>query len=146
MGLARRPVCSYGFSSQLNGRFPRNETVRCTVALFEWTQETGSPVGREEAIAMDKKNQGKGEKNVDRKPPRGIVRRADSKEAESGGDETFAPDYTVTSTTDGGGKVLTDVEVILIFWGSFWTSTPAPTDAVERHLQDGHRGILTGPI
>ena len=82
---------------------------------------------------MDKKNQGKGEKNVDRKPPRGIVRRADSKEAESGGDETFAPDYTVTSTTDGGGKVLTDVEVILIFWGSFWTSTPAPTPSSDTY-------------
>jgi hypothetical protein len=76
---------------------------------------------------VNKKRPGMSEKNAEEKPLRGIVRRAASKEAEAGGDETFAPDYTVTSTTDGGGKVLTDVEVILIFWGSFWTTTPPPT-------------------
>jgi hypothetical protein len=65
-------------------------------------------------------------------------------EAEAGGDETFAPDYTVTSTTDGGGKVLTDVEVILIFWGSFWTTTPPPTPSSDPY-KTAIEGILTGP-
>jgi hypothetical protein len=48
---------------------------------------------------VKKKRPSMSEKNVEEKPLRGIVRRAASKEAEAGGDETFAPDYTVTSTT-----------------------------------------------
>ena len=58
----------------------------------------------------------------------GIVHRLhpDSQPTNVGGDVTFSPDYTVTSTTDGGGRVLTDVEVILCFWGSAWNSNPPP--------------------
>ncbi len=93
---------------------------------------------------MDKEKLGKSEKQAEEKPLRGIVRRAVSKKAEAGGDETFNPDYTVTSTTDGGGKVLTDVEVILIFWGSFWTTTPAPTPSSDTY-KTAIEGILTGP-
>ncbi len=33
-------------------------------------------------------------------------------------DISQSPDYTVTSTTDGGGPVLTNVEVAAVFWGS----------------------------
>ena len=54
---------------------------------------------------------------------RGIVHRLDPKSKPHAGDVEFSPDYTVTSTTDGGGQVLTDVEVILCFWGSFWSRT-----------------------
>ena len=93
---------------------------------------------------MPAKNPSKSVK-VEEKPLRGIVRRATTKKAEAGGDETFAPDYTVTSTTDGGGKVLTDVEVILIFWGSFWTSNPPPTPSSDTY-KTAIEGILTGPF
>jgi hypothetical protein len=93
---------------------------------------------------MNEKKPGKSVRNTEEKPLRGIVRRAESKEAEAGGDETFAPDYTVTSTTDSGGKVLTDVEVILIFWGSFWTTTPPPTPSSDTY-KTAIEGILTGP-
>jgi hypothetical protein len=86
----------------------------------------------------------KTQRKPERKHLRGVVRKVTSKEAEAGGDETFAPDYTVTSTTDGGGKVLTDVEVILIFWGSFWTTTPAPTPSSDTYKQ-AIEGIVTGP-
>ena len=94
---------------------------------------------------MPEKNPGKSVKNVEEKPLRGIVRRAETKKAEAGGDETFAPDYTVTSTTDSGGKVLTDVEVILIFWGSFWTTNPPPTPSSDTY-KAAIEGILTGPF
>jgi hypothetical protein len=93
---------------------------------------------------MNEKKSGKIERNAEEKHLRGIVRRAESKKAEAGGDETFAPDYTVTSTTDGGGKVLTDVEVILIFWGSFWTTTPPPTPSSDTY-KTAIEGIVTGP-
>jgi hypothetical protein len=75
---------------------------------------------------------------------RGIVRRVDPSVRAKGGDETFAPDYTVTSTTDDGGQVLTDVEVILCFWGSFWSSNPPPTPSSDDYKQ-AIEGILTGP-
>ncbi|MGA8407129.1 MAG: hypothetical protein WB680_08125 [Candidatus Acidiferrales bacterium] len=94
---------------------------------------------------MNKKKSGMSEKNAKEKPLRGIARRAKTKAAEAGGDETFSPDYTVTSTTDGGGKVLTDVEVILIFWGSFWTTSPAPTPSSDTY-KTAIEGILTGPF
>jgi hypothetical protein len=43
-------------------------------------------------------------------------------------DVIFSPGYTVTSTTDGRGRLLKDVEVICCFWGRFWTrSAPAPS-------------------
>jgi hypothetical protein len=55
-------------------------------------------------------------------PYRGVVNRiseeSSARAADAsarGGDVTFSPDYTVTSTTDGGGNVLPSVEVILCF-------------------------------
>jgi hypothetical protein len=51
---------------------------------------------------MNEKKSGKIERNAEEKHLRGIVRWAESKKGEAGGDETFAPDYRVTSTTDGG--------------------------------------------
>jgi hypothetical protein len=76
---------------------------------------------------------------------RGIVRRADPKRQPTAGDVQFAPDYTVTSTTDGGGTLLTNVEVILCFWGSFWSKTPAPTPSSDDY-KTAIEGILAGPF
>ena len=75
---------------------------------------------------------------------RGIVRRLDPSSKPSGGDIEFSPDYTVTSTTDGGGHVLTNVEVILCFWGSFWTKNPRPSPSSDDY-RTAIEGILTGP-
>ena len=82
-----------------------------------------------------------------KKPVRshGIVRRLDPKLKKRGGDIDFPPEYTVTSTTDGGGQVLTNVEVILCFWGSFWTKTPAPSPSSDQYKQ-AIEGILSGPF
>jgi hypothetical protein len=74
----------------------------------------------------------------------GIVERTRPESKPLGADEQFSADYTVTSTTDGGGRVLTDVEVILVFWGSFWTATPAPSPSSDEYKQ-AIIGILTGP-
>jgi hypothetical protein len=75
---------------------------------------------------------------------RGIVRRLEAEEKIRAGDLTFSPNYTVTSTVDKGGKVLTGVEVILCFWGSFWSSTPPPSPSRDDY-QTAITGILTGP-
>ena len=75
---------------------------------------------------------------------RGIVRRVDPTTKPSGGDVEFAPDYTVTATTDGGGLVLTNVEVILCFWGSFWTTNPPPSPS-SNDYRTAIDGIVTGP-
>jgi hypothetical protein len=74
---------------------------------------------------------------------RGIVRRVDPGIRPKSGDEAFSPEYTVTSTTDGGGKVLTDVEVILCFWGSFWSANPPPSPSSDDY-KTAIEGILTG--
>ena len=51
-------------------------------------------------------------------------------------------DSPVTSTNDGGGLVLTNVEVVVIFWGSYWYGTPAvSSDAFYQCFS----GIVTGP-
>ena len=76
---------------------------------------------------------------------RGIVHRVDPKSKPSAGDVEFSPDYTVTSTTDGGGLVLMDVEVILCFWGNFWSSTPPPSPS-SNDYKTAIEGILTGPF
>ena len=76
---------------------------------------------------------------------RGIVRRVDPSVKAKGADETFVPDYTVTSTTDNGCQLLTNVEVILCFWGSFWSSNPPPTPSSDEYKQ-AIEGILTGPF
>ena len=75
---------------------------------------------------------------------RGIVRKVDPSIEPTGADLTFNPDYTVTSTDDKGGRVLTDVEVILVFWGSSWSATPAPSPSRDQYEQ-AIRGIVTGP-
>ncbi len=75
---------------------------------------------------------------------RGIVRRVDPGSKPTGGDIEFSPDYVVTSTTDGGGHVLTQVEVILCFWGSFWSKTPPPSPSSDDY-KTAIEGIVTGP-
>ena len=60
---------------------------------------------------------------------RGIARRVTTESKPAAGDVLFSADYTVNSTDDKGGNVLTSVEVILCFWGTFWSATPAPTPA-----------------
>lgn len=75
---------------------------------------------------------------------RGIVRKVEPGTGPVGGDLTFSPDYTVTSTDDKGGRVLTGVEVIIIFWGSFWSATPPPSPSRGQYEQ-AMRGIVTGP-
>ncbi|QGF23040.1 hypothetical protein [Raineyella fluvialis] len=75
---------------------------------------------------------------------RGIVRKVDPEAEAKSGDLTFSPDYTVTSTDDKGGKVLADVEVILVFWGGFWSATPAPSPSRNEYEQ-AIQGIVTGP-
>src|SRR5690349_15316432 len=76
---------------------------------------------------------------------RGIVRRVPEEIEDRGGDLSFGADYTVTSTTDNGGQVLTDVEVILCFWGSFWSATPPPSPSADEYKQ-AFTGVLTGPF
>jgi hypothetical protein len=47
--------------------------------------------------------------------------------------------------TDNGGPVLTNVEVVVIFWGSYWGSTsPAPAVSADTYYQC-FTGIVTGP-
>lgn len=75
----------------------------------------------------------------------GIVERALPESKPVAADEQFSADYTVTSTTDGGGRILTDVEVILGFWGSFWTTTPPPSPSSDEYKQ-AIIGILSGPF
>src|SRR5271168_3633321 len=49
------------------------------------------------------------------------------------------------TVTDSGGPVLTNVEVVVIFWGSYWTSTsPAPAVSADTYYQC-FTGIVTGP-
>src|SRR5690242_5495503 len=72
---------------------------------------------------------------------RGIVRRVPEEIEDRGGDLSFGADYTVTSTTDNGGQVLTDVEVILCFWGSFWSATPPPSPSADEYKQ-AFTGVL----
>jgi hypothetical protein len=60
-------------------------------------------------------------------------------------DSHQSPDYTVTSTIDGKGLVLTNVEVAAIFWGSYWSKTsPAPSPTSDTYYQ-AFAGIVTGP-
>jgi hypothetical protein len=59
-------------------------------------------------------------------------------------DISQSPDYTVTSTTDGGGPVLDTVEVAAVFWGSYWSTSPAPTPSSDTYYQ-AFTGLVTGP-
>lgn len=50
------------------------------------------------------------------------------------------------TVTDDGGPVLTNVEVVAIFWGSYWTSTsPPPAVSAETYYQC-FTGLVTGPF
>jgi hypothetical protein len=75
---------------------------------------------------------------------RGVVRRVHPKTKPRGADLDFSADYTVTSTDDKGGRVLTDVEVIVCYWGSFWSTTPPPSPSSDEYTQ-AITAILTGP-
>jgi hypothetical protein len=78
-----------------------------------------------------------------RERPRGIVRRVHPDARPTGGDVEFSPDYVVTGTVDGGGHVLTHVEVVLCFWGSFWNSAPPPSPS-SNDYKTAIEGIVTG--
>jgi hypothetical protein len=52
-------------------------------------------------------------------------------------------DGTVTATNDGGGKVLTDARIVLIYWGSAWTN-PA-TSPSQADFTGAFSSILAGP-
>jgi len=75
---------------------------------------------------------------------RGIVRRVERQDRPLGGDVKFSPDYVVTRTADGGGHVLTNVEVILCFWGSFWSTNPPPSPS-SNDYRTALQAIITGP-
>lgn len=78
---------------------------------------------------------------------RGTVRRVATM-VNAGGDEIFPTgdtNYPVTSTTDGGDPLLTNVEVAVIFWGDYWTQTsPTPNVSVNQYY-NAFSGIVTGP-
>jgi len=76
---------------------------------------------------------------------KGTVKQSNLKGKFKNADVSLSPDYTVTSTTDGGGLVLTNVEVVVIFWGSYWSSaSPAPSPTPQQYYQ-AFTGIVTGP-
>ena len=90
---------------------------------------------------------------------RGIVRRVDPKVQPHGADLDFSADYTVTSTIDGGGKVLTDVEVISASGARSGpptrpprppaTTTRPPSRAYDRPLHERpgqYRGVGQGTL
>ena len=59
-------------------------------------------------------------------------------------DIVLNPAGSVT-VSDGGGPVLTNVEVVVVFWGSYWTGTsPAPPISADTYYQC-FTGIVTGP-
>ncbi len=59
-------------------------------------------------------------------------------------DIIFSPEYTITSTTDGNGRLLKNVEVIICFWGRYWTRTsPAPSPSTG-DFAAAFQAILTG--
>jgi hypothetical protein len=67
-----------------------------------------------------------------------------SAEALKNADVSQSPDYTVTQTTDGGGGVLTSVEVTAVFWGSYWSTSPAPSPSSDIYYR-AFTGLVTGP-
>ena len=75
---------------------------------------------------------------------RGIVQRLDAPSKSNGGNMIFEPDYKVIDTIDEGGQVLTNVEVILCFWGKSWSKSPAPSPSSEEY-KTAIEGIITGP-
>lgn len=58
---------------------------------------------------------------------------------------TGAGDAASTATTsNGGGKILRNTKVNLIFWGDAWKTNPAPTPSLNQVINDV-AGILSGP-
>ncbi len=55
----------------------------------------------------------------------------------------FGPSIDVTSTTDGGGQLLYGAEVILCFWGSFWSNIPAPSPSSDDYKK-AIEGLISG--
>jgi hypothetical protein len=49
------------------------------------------------------------------------------------------------TVTDNGGPVLTNVEVVVIFWGSYWASTSPPPTVSSDTFYECFTGIVTGP-
>jgi hypothetical protein len=62
-----------------------------------------------------------------------------------GGDSVQSPDYTVNSTKDDGGLVLTNIEVVVVFWGSFWSKTSPPPSPNSDTYYKAFVGVVTGP-
>jgi len=84
-------------------------------------------------------------KNEKKEQATGIVDRVQPTGKFKAADIIQSPDYTVTSTTDGGGRVLTSVEVIVCFWGSYWSSTTPPPSPTSDEYMQAFTGIVTGP-
>ena len=61
------------------------------------------------------------------------------------GDLIVTSDYTVTSTNDTGSLVLTNVEVGVVFWGSYWSSTSSPPNPTPATFYQAIIGLVTGP-
>jgi hypothetical protein len=59
-------------------------------------------------------------------------------------DVILSPDSPVINTTDGGGPVLTNVEVAVIFWGSYWNQSQPPTPSSDTYYQC-LSGVVAGP-
>lgn len=68
-----------------------------------------------------------------------------SDEALRNTDVSQSADYAVARTTDGGGEVLTNVEVTAIFWGSYWSASPAPSPSSDTYYR-AFTGLVTGPF
>jgi hypothetical protein len=62
-----------------------------------------------------------------------------------GGEATVGTDYTPTATVDDGGLVLTIVEVTVVFWGKYWSSTTSPPSPSSDEFYQAMTGIATGP-
>jgi hypothetical protein len=60
-------------------------------------------------------------------------------------DISQSPDYTVTSTKDSGGLILSSVEVAAVFWGSYWSKTSPPPSPTSDTYYQVFTGIVTGP-
>ena len=60
-------------------------------------------------------------------------------------DVSQSPDYTVTSTKDNGGLILSNVEVAAVFWGSYWSKTSPPPSPTSDTYYQAFTGIVTGP-
>lgn len=49
------------------------------------------------------------------------------------------------TVTDSGGPVLTNVEVVVIFWGTYWAGTSPPPAVSSDTYYQCFTGIVTGP-